>query len=184
MAESASKLFCLENVQILSHKTPQIPGEKLFFSLDDSSSIQNSGLHGRPALHMILEGVDPATGITVARSYFLNNGIEPMEIVDPEALVERAYEDEEEDGEESVNNKQKAKQDNLLKSERNDVQCLARIYNALVNGLKSICESKCAALKLVEFHSSKLLKYLNRRQLHWQKTCQPTSISKIICRFL
>eukprot|EP00944_MAST-04C_sp_MAST-4C-sp1_P010771 g10771.t1 len=104
----------------LVSQNPPNTGEKAFFGLDDSSSIQNSGLHGRPALHMIIEGVDPATGITVARSYFLNNGIEPMEIVDPEALVERAYEDEEEDGEESVNNKQKAKQDNLLKSERND----------------------------------------------------------------
>jgi hypothetical protein len=120
-------------------QNPPNTGEKQFYGFDESCTIQNSGINGRPALHMIVEGVDPATGVSVARSYFLNNGIKPMEIVDPDALVDRAYEEDERyDGEKESDEEKKA-QIKLLEIERNDVQLLARLYNALVNGLKATC---------------------------------------------
>jgi hypothetical protein len=116
-------------------QNPPNTGEEQFFGLDEKSTIQKSGISGRPALHMIVEGVDPATGVSVARSYFLNNGIEPMEIVDPDALVDRAYEEEEEGEKES--DEEKMQLNKLLATERSDAHLLARLYNALVTGLKA-----------------------------------------------
>ena len=115
-------------------QNPPNTGEEQFFGFDEKSTIQKSGISGRPALHMIVEGVDPATGVSVARSYFLNNGIEPMEIVDPDALVDRAYEEGEGEKE---SDEEKMQLNEIVSYGRSDAHLLARLYNALVTGFNS-----------------------------------------------
>jgi hypothetical protein len=118
----------------MSANPPQA-GEVGQFGFGEDATVGNAGHQGRPALHMVAEGVDPATGLAAARSYFFGNGTEARSMADPDALVdEEAFRRDADGDEEQDANGVDA---SLLAEERFDLTRMIKLYACMAQGLRA-----------------------------------------------